>query len=467
VAVALGINQPIHFVRDLAPLAPAQLARIAMATVKRFCSSADALIEPWHVPRIAGLDEDPVHALVQKAIVPLAIKAWEDINHLRGSLRFEHDHYLKMWGLTRPDLGVDYVLFDEAQDANRVIAAIVEDQTGQRIAVGDRCQAIYGWNGAIDAMDRFGGQRFYLSQSFRFGPAIAEEANKWLYVLGSPLRLRGFDAINSKVANLPDADAILCRTNAGALMRVVDSLAAGRKTAIVGGGGDIKRLAEAAVRLQQGQPCDHPELIAFSSWPEVRDYAEHDTSGSDLKTFVQLVDKMGAEEIVKICTRLTDERYAQTVVSTAHKAKGREWDRVRIAGDFREPGDDPETGLPRPIPRDDAMLAYVSVTRAKQVLDRSGLAWIDEYLAPAPARTVEQVSREVVTTAQDLIGPQPTLEQFLAPVVEANTPPSAAEHFSAITSAITAQAKECRGCMLCDDDYRASWPAPQPIGVTR
>jgi hypothetical protein len=113
------------------------------------------------------------------------------------------------------------------------------------------------------------------------------------------------------------------------------------------------------------------------------------------------------------------------------------------------------------------MLAYVSVTRAKQVLDRSGLAWIDEYLAPAPARTVEQVSREVVTTAQDLIGPQPTLEQFLAPVVEANTPPSAAEHFSAITSAITAQAKECRGCMLCDDDYRASWPAPQPIGVTR
>jgi hypothetical protein len=130
VAVALGINQPIHFVRDLAPLAPAQLARIAMATVKRFCSSADALIEPWHVPRIAGLDEDPVHALVQKAIVPLAIKAWEDINHLRGSLRFEHDHYLKMWGLTRPPDALENYRYNGPKNPTRLRAPNSENIPG-------------------------------------------------------------------------------------------------------------------------------------------------------------------------------------------------------------------------------------------------------------------------------------------------------------------------------------------------
>lgn len=413
----LGITQPIHFVRDKAPLSPTQLARIALSTVNRFCTSADIQIEPWHVPKMAGLDEPAVHALVQQAILPIAIRAWEDINQIHGRLRFEHGHYLKMWGLTRPDLKADYVLFDEAQDANPVIAAIVDDQTGQRIVVGDRNQAIYAWNGAIDAMDKFDGERLYLSQSFRFGPAIASEANKWLAVLGAKLSLSGYDQITSTVAALPEPDAILCRTNAGAFTRVVDSLAAGRKTALVGGGDDIRRLAEAAQRLQAGQPCDHPELIAFSTWAEVCDYAENDTSGSDLKVFVSLVEKVGADEIVRICARLTDERFAQTVVSTAHKAKGREWDRVRIAGDFRDPGEDPDTGLPRPIAREDAMLAYVSVTRARQTLDRHGLAWIDEHVTP--------VQRP--------------------PVIEPRI------------------MKGC-GCFLCDPNERDRWPAPLAAG---
>ncbi|HCT75760.1 MAG TPA: DNA helicase, partial [Micromonosporaceae bacterium] len=243
----LGITQPIHFVRDKAPLSPTQLARVALAAVKRFCTSADIQIEPWHITRIAGLDDDPVHKLVQASILPIAIRAWEDINQIHGRLRFEHDHYLKMWGLTRPALPAEYVLFDEAQDANPVIAAIVEDQTGQRIAVGDRCQAIYGWNGAIDAMDRFDGKRLFLSKSFRFGPAIASEANKWLAVLGAQLSLTGFDQIASTIGMLPEPDAILCRTNAGAFTRVVESLAAGRTTALVGGGDDIRRMAEAAL----------------------------------------------------------------------------------------------------------------------------------------------------------------------------------------------------------------------------
>jgi HD domain len=54
------------------------------------------------------------------------------------------------------------------------------------------------------------------------------------------------------------------------------------------------------------------------------------------------------------------------------KAKGRGWDRVRIAADVREPKIDKDTGERAPIPREEAMLDYVSVTRAKQVLDNEG-----------------------------------------------------------------------------------------------
>jgi len=61
-------------------------------------------------------------------------------------LRFTHGCYLKLWQLSDPRLLADYVLLDEAQDANPVAAAIADRKLhAQRILVGDRCQAIYGW----------------------------------------------------------------------------------------------------------------------------------------------------------------------------------------------------------------------------------------------------------------------------------------------------------------------------------
>lgn len=295
------------------------------------------------------------------------------------------------WQLSKPRLAVDYVLLDEAQDANPVISAIVEGQTdAQRVLVGDRSQAIYGWRGAIDAMQGFAADhRLELSQSFRFGPAIAHEANKWLSVLRADLRLTGFDRINSEVGPAELPDAVLCRSNAEAIAQAMKAIAAGKTAALVGGGGEIRRLAQAAITLKAGAGTDHPELFAFRTWGEVQDYAENDPAGSDLKVFVQLIDSHGPDVVIDTVDRLVDERFAAVVVSTAHKAKGREWDTVKIAGDFREPRkpidwDEDDPRLPS-IPREDAMLAYVAVTRAKLTLDRSGLAWVDKYVTSGAA----------------------------------------------------------------------------------
>ncbi|MGW8396061.1 hypothetical protein ACWGLP_05110 [Streptomyces lydicus] len=35
------------------------------------------------------------------------------------------------------------------------------------------------------------GRQLHLTQSFRFGPALAEDANRWLSIVESPLRLQG------------------------------------------------------------------------------------------------------------------------------------------------------------------------------------------------------------------------------------------------------------------------------------
>jgi hypothetical protein len=76
--------------------------------------------------------------------------------------------------------------------------------------------------------------------------------------------------------------------------------------------------------------------------------------------------------------RLSDEANAKVTVSTAHKAKGREWDSVRIGGGFTDPSVDDE-GTQRGIPPAEARLIYVAVTRARRLLDLTGIAWVDEY----------------------------------------------------------------------------------------
>jgi hypothetical protein len=403
----LAITRPVGLDRGQV-LAPAQAARMAMDTVARFCHSAAAELGPQHVPAVPGLDDPKAMAALREAVTPLARQAWAHLSRPDGRLRFAHDHYLKLWQLTRPRLDAEVVLLDEAQDANPVIASVVDRQAhAQRILVGDRCQAIYGWRGAVDAMASFAAdQRLALSQSFRFGPAIAHEANKWLGLLGAPLRLRGFEQVASRVAPLPRADAVLCRTNAEAVTQLMAAADEGRHAALVGGGGEIRRLAEAALSLREGRGTDHPELFAFKSWGEVQDYAAQDAAGSDLKVMVGLIDRHGPELVINVMDGLVPEQGAELVVSTAHKAKGREWPTVRIAGDFREP-----KGEQASVPRSEAMLAYVAVTRARQVLDPDGLAWLDRYLADRGGITITNDAPAIMTdghgpaTTADAPGP--------------------------------------------------------------
>lgn len=349
-------------------------ASAVMQTVALFCNSADAEINRRHVPIEFDGDDQ---AQFSTFIAPFSRRAWADLTSVKGSLKFTHDCYLKLWSLAQPKLNYNFILFDEAQDANPCIACVIDAQDAQVIRVGDANQAIYGWRGAVDAMSTAQADvRLMITQSFRFGEAVAAEANKFLRLLGADGEVKGFDVIQSVIERIENPDAILCRTNAQAIAEAMAAQERGQRVALVGGTREIERFVKAAEKVMNGGKTEHEDLIAFESWGDVVAHSQ-EAEGRDLKVMVRLIETYGARAILDVCEASVCEDDADLIVSTAHKAKGREWDRVRIACDFNAPEEGAE---PR---RDEMMLMYVAVTRAKLALDNAGVAWIDDYAATA------------------------------------------------------------------------------------
>ncbi|MGW1273381.1 3'-5' exonuclease, partial [Streptomyces sp. NPDC002491] len=171
----------------------------------------------------------------------------------------------------------------------------------------------------------------------------------------------------------------------------------GSRVALARGGHTLASLALAARDLKEGRRTSHPELVLFASWGEVQDYATYDPAGGDLQPFVDLVDTHGPDAILAAVDELTDEDHADVTVSTAHKAKGREWATVRIGDDFPPPKDTDQHDaegrpIPEPVNDTDARLAYVAVTRARCRLDLGGLSWIDTHPAASRSMAVAELN---------------------------------------------------------------------------
>ncbi len=363
-------------------LARQTIVRLATETVDAFCASAEKTISASLVPIPATLSLSPAaRENLSGYIARVSERYWDDLVSLDGQLPFTHAHYFKMWQLSNPRLDYDYILFDEAQDADPALLAVLSQQShAQMIAVGDAEQAIYGWRGATNSMDYFGGARTQLTQAFRFGDAIAEEANEWLDRLGANLRLRGLPGAPSSVWKSDrQPEAILTRSNAGAMREVLEAQRAGIRVGVAGEKApkELKALAKAALDLQQTGSTNHRDLDIFNSWGEVVSFSQAE-DGDELAILVNIIEDYGATTVMKAIDACVPVQVAEQVISTAHVSKGLEWFHVRIADDFYPPRKD-DAGVQLPMPREAARLAYVAVTRAKRHLDASGLDWAKTF----------------------------------------------------------------------------------------
>lgn len=404
VAQRLGITRP--FIARLPGggvrvLQPSYQANLLLKAIKGFCQSADPVPGVQHFPVVDGLDlpdragrptwvnNDALRASLRRHLATL----WADLSRVDGVFPFEPSHYFKVWALTPdtesgpgPYIPGEFILVDEAQDLSPALMDVVLRNRGhaQLVFCGDSCQAIMGFTGAIDALAKIPADaESYLTRSFRFGPEVAEVANRVLAALDAKLRVTG-GGQPGRVGPVERPDAVLCRTNATAVETVMAAQKEGRRPWLVGGGGEVVRFAEAAIALREAGWTWHPELAGFQNWQQVQDFVEHDEGGSDLKRLVRLVDDHGAEEILAALGGMSDTQPPGTdlVVSTAHKAKGLQWPKVRVMGDGwrKEDLDD--------LDEDDQMLLYVAVTRAELELDVTRVA----CLSGAASRRLQVVA---------------------------------------------------------------------------
>lgn len=348
-------------------------------TIATFCQSADDAISTRHsyLPalRLARNDQPLAQQLAQ-LLARYAADAWTQMAAPDARTPVTHDIYLKLWALSGPRINATTILLDEAQDANGVIVGVLQNQShAQLVIVGDRQQAIFSWRGAVDAMDAFPfAHSTTLTQSFRFGPQIAAVASAVLRdQCERDLDLTGDPEQPGTVGPCDLPHCYLARTNAtlmGQAFEVTSRFPAYR-IGIVGGVDDLIKLVDGAAALQAGDRTQVPDMVEFGHWRDVQEAAQHDAYGH-LRVLVQLVDDYGPQMLRGMLERMrgneADPGACDVLLSTAHKAKGAEFETVKLLDDFKPkgpPGDEDRFGWSP----EEGNLLYVACTRARRHLD--------------------------------------------------------------------------------------------------
>jgi superfamily I DNA/RNA helicase len=279
----------------------------------------------------------------QDKVIKLLTKIFELKRNPNNDIGVTHNFYLKLYQLSQPDLSrkYDLLLLDEAQDINQVIIDIFQNQAMRKVAVGDSNQQIYAWNGAVDALQKISGEKYYLSHSFRIGDGLANLCNLILYDFKnySKMKIKGRSS-SQKVAKIDTEQSYtkLCRTRAKVFDNAVSKIKKGKKIYFEGGVQSyrFKTFIE-AWKFRQGESYNDPLLAPFSSYEEMEQYAEN-VNDLELKYLIKVIDKYKGQipDYVRRINRfaLDNKRNADIVLSTLHRAKGLEYQQLILEDDF-------------------------------------------------------------------------------------------------------------------------------------
>jgi F-box protein 18 (helicase) len=373
----IRINQVIDALslRDYPDQFAMYVADAALKMVNRYiCSDAEVIDD-----RMASGLVVPSSGVSTSDVVFCAQKLWEKMcNHSDDSVGMVHDGYLKLYQLSGPELRYDRILFDEAQDANGVTAAIVDAQSCKKVIVGDSHQAIYSFRGAVNAMQMFKAEdTLYLTRSFRFGRPIANVANALLGTYkGEKRQIQGTEEPGSVGSlDMRRPFAVISRSNATLFNEAAELMSRGLRLHFVGGiqgyrMGDL--MDTYSLFTGKTDRITAPHLRAFKDFQTAEDYATL-SDDKELKSLIGVVKRHGVK-IPGLVAKLKaadspDSSQAHVSLTTAHKSKGLEWDQVRLTDDYMSLFD--KYKKPRKIDHsedEDVNILYVAATRARKTL---------------------------------------------------------------------------------------------------
>ena len=363
-----------------------------------------------------GLDEELSGASVED-LAEIAIQVFdESLTRVRSSIDFDDQLFAPLFHLA-PFPVFDAVITDEAQDQaeNRRLLAMrmVRPVTGRIIAIGDQNQAIMRFAGAdSDAMDRIElalsnkgmkSVRLPLSVTYRCAKTIVAAAQALVPDFtahesvpeGEPVTHIQYKARHDEqpYLNLNDLKpgmAVLCRNTRPLVELLYDLLEAGKPVKLEG-----STPLQAFVSLVESMGAE--DLVVLESklinhakeqttkWQEkAPEKLQRVTDKIDtIMSITKRVQRKGHESVSALLSELRrvfesgQPSYGQPrtwddriLLTTVHKAKGREWDTVYVLG----------ANLFMPskyAKRDEDLqqehnLVYVAITRAK-----TKLIWID------------------------------------------------------------------------------------------
>ena len=347
----------------------------------------------------------------------LAIQIFEDM--LTKKIDITHSFYLKKFQLDLLSQNItlptyDLILLDEAQDTNDVTLSIFYNiPAHQKIIVGDRHQQIYSFRGSINAINKIKAKIFYLTHSFRFNEKIAFKATNFLKIFKNEKQsLKGLakpTKINTK--------AIISRTNAELILQMKYLIEDKKQFKTIRPPKDIFGLALNLYNLANNDEIDNDYkfLNSFKTEYKFLSKSKKENYDNDIFKFIEesveddielltalkVAKTKDLEKIYKIASEYY-EKECNLYLTTAHTAKGLEFDEVKICDDFpcyksiarwfldNELFDKPDEGYLEYFKLnckdqtqiDELNLYYVAVTRTKnKLIDKSDFNYLTEDIA--------------------------------------------------------------------------------------
>ena len=191
-----------------------------------------------------------------------------------------------------------------------------------------------------------------------------------LTIKGEDKVLKGFKKLDTEIVDkFSFPYTSLCRTNNKAIEVILNNL--DKNVHLVGN--NIKSMVfflsnGLALYKNDLKMIKHDLLKGFRSWEHMlKEHEKTEEKDSNLSLLISFVEKYN-DNLVKTLEKLKNvsavkEKEADLIISTIHKAKGREWDNVVIEDDFK---------LSEKTSDEEWNLLYVAVTRTQKTLFLKG-----------------------------------------------------------------------------------------------